>query len=44
MFRNSNRSFTITFGKTIPWQTFDKSKTPAEWAQYVKEAVYLMAQ
>jgi hypothetical protein len=33
-------SFTVTFGKPIPWQTFDKSKTPAQWAQYVKDIVY----
>lgn len=43
MFKNSNQSFTITFGKPIPRQMFDKSKTPAEWAQYVKEVVYSMA-
>jgi putative hemolysin len=40
MFRSKNKTFTITFGKPIAWQTFDKSKTPAEWAQYVKEMVY----
>lgn len=43
MFKNSNQSFTITFGKPIPYQMFDKSKTPAEWAQYVKDVVYSMA-
>ncbi len=40
MYKNSNQTFTITFGKPIPWQTFDKSKTAAEWAQFVKEEVY----
>lgn len=40
MFKNRHKTFTITIGKPIPWQTFDKSKTPAEWAQYVKEIVY----
>lgn len=40
MFKNSGHTFTITFGKPISWQMFDKSKTPAEWAQYVKEVVY----
>jgi len=40
MYKNSNQTFTITFGKPIPWQTFDKSKTAKEWAQYVKEVVY----
>ncbi len=43
MYKNSNQSFTITFGKPIPHQTLDKSKTPAEWAQQVKEVVYSMA-
>lgn len=42
MFKNSDRSFTITFGKPIPRQTFDRSRTPAEWAQYVKDVVYSM--
>ncbi|MGI6572134.1 MAG: 1-acyl-sn-glycerol-3-phosphate acyltransferase [Fermentimonas sp.] len=40
MFKNRGGTFTITFGKPIPWQTFDKSKTPPEWALYVKEQVY----
>ena len=40
MFKNKHKTFTVTFGSPIPWQTFDKSKTPTEWAQYVKEEVY----
>lgn len=28
MFKNRHKTFTVTFGKPIPWQTFDKSKTP----------------
>ena len=43
MFKNSRQSFTITFGKPIPWQMLDKSKTPSEWAQQVKDLVYSMA-
>lgn len=42
MFKNKHKTFTITIGKPIPWQTFDKSKTPTEWAEYVKEIVYAM--
>ncbi|MDR1584787.1 MAG: 1-acyl-sn-glycerol-3-phosphate acyltransferase [Prevotellaceae bacterium] len=30
----------IYIGEAIPWQTFDKSKSQAEWAQWVKEKVY----
>lgn len=32
--------FTITFGRPIPSSTFDKSKSPLEWAQWVRERVY----
>lgn len=42
MYKNSNEQFYITFGKPISWQLFDKSKTPAQWAQYVKDRVYSM--
>lgn len=40
MFKNKHKTFTVTIGKPIPWQTFDKSKTATQWAQYVKEIVY----
>ena len=40
MFKNRHKTFTVTFGKPIPWQTFNKSKTPAQWAEYVKDIVY----
>lgn len=40
MLKNRHKTFTITIGKPIPWQTFDKSKSPAGWAQYVKNIVY----
>jgi putative hemolysin len=40
MFKNRHKTFTLTIGKPIPWQTFDKSKTPAQWAQFVKDVVY----
>ena len=40
MYKNVHKTFRISIGKPIPWQTFDKSKTPMEWAQYVKEQVY----
>lgn len=36
-----NKTFTITVGQPIPWQTFtDKSKSPAEWAQWLREQSY----
>ena len=40
MYKNIGKDFRIAFGKPIPWQTFDKSKTPKEWAQYVEDKVY----
>ena len=40
MYKNVHKTFRVTIGKPIPWQTFDKSKTPAEWAQYVEDIVY----
>ncbi len=36
-----NKTFGITIGKPIPWQTFtDKSKTPTEWAQWLRQQSY----
>lgn len=40
MYKNVHKTFRIAIGKPIPWQTFDKSKTAAQWAQWVKERVY----
>ena len=40
MMKNRHKTFNVTIGKPIPWQTFDHSKTPNEWAQFVKEIVY----
>ena len=40
MYKNMNKPFTVTIGEPIPWQTFDRSKTPAEWALWVEDKVY----
>jgi putative hemolysin len=40
MYKNVHKTFRVAFGKPIPWETFDKSKTPAQWAQYVQDKVY----
>ena len=40
MLKNRHKTFTLTIGKPIPWQTFDKSKTPVQWAQFVRDVVY----
>ncbi len=40
MYKNAHKTFRVAIGKPIPWQTFDKSRTPAQWAQYVQDRVY----
>ncbi|MDR0977331.1 MAG: glycerol acyltransferase [Prevotellaceae bacterium] len=40
MMKNRHKTFTITIGRPIPWQTFDQSKTPLQWAADVREKVY----
>lgn len=40
MYKNVHKEFRVAIGKPIPWQTFDKSKTPVEWAKYVQDRVY----
>ena len=43
MFRQRDKQIHIVFGETIPWQTFDRSKTPLEWAAWLKEKTYDLA-
>ena len=43
MYRNVGKAFRITIGKPIPWQTFNKTKTPMEWANFVEERVYALS-
>ena len=41
MYKNIGKQFSVTFGQPIPWQTFtDKSKSHAQWAQWVQDRVY----
>ena len=40
MYRNVGKTFRVVIGKPIPWQTFDKSRTPMEWAKFVEDKVY----
>ena len=40
MYKNVGKTFRVAIGRPIPWQTFDKSKSPTEWAQYVQDIVY----
>ncbi len=40
MARQFNKTITIMVGDPIPYSTFDKSKTDAQWAAWVQEKVY----
>ena len=40
MIKNRHNTFTVKIGKPIPWQTFDKSRKPKDWAQWVRKQVY----
>lgn len=40
MFRCKQATFRIHFGKPIPWHTFDNSRKPADWAEWVRKVVY----
>ena len=40
MFRQKNREISLVFGEKIPWQTFDRSRPAAEWAEWVKSRSY----
>ncbi len=40
MFAQRGKTFGITFGKPIPWQTFDSRHSAAEWAALLRDFVY----
>lgn len=40
MFSQKGKSISLVFGKPLPWQTFDSSRSPVEWAGWVKERSY----
>lgn len=42
VFRQRNSTFTIRFGQPVPWQTYDGSKNPQQWADWTKKLVYQM--
>ena len=44
MIKNRHNTFTVRIGKPIPWQTFDKSRKPKDWAQWVRKQVYELNQ
>lgn len=40
LFKQKGNHYTFYIGEPIPWQTFDKSKTPTQWAAWVREKAY----
>jgi len=42
MYKQRGNHFRVKIGKPISYQTFDTTKTPAEWAAVVREKVYEM--
>jgi putative hemolysin len=40
MFKQKDKEIQLIFGQKIPWETFDKSKSPAEWAEWVRSKSY----
>jgi 1-acyl-sn-glycerol-3-phosphate acyltransferase len=40
LMKQRNSDIPVYFGKPIPFQTFDKTKSHQEWAEWVKELVY----
>jgi hypothetical protein len=43
-YKHRNKHFVITFGKVIPHQSFDKHKTPLQWAARVQDYAYSLAE
>ena len=42
MFKQRGQTISLTIGKPIPYTSFDNSKTPLEWAEWVKGETYKM--
>ncbi|MBN1596737.1 MAG: 1-acyl-sn-glycerol-3-phosphate acyltransferase [Bacteroidales bacterium] len=41
-YKHKNKHLVVKFGEPIPWQTFDSSKKPLDWARWVKEKAYAL--
>lgn len=42
MYRSRGKHYVVTIGKPMPWQSFDKSRSVHDWAQFVKEHIYTL--
>lgn len=43
MFKNRNETFSIIFGKPIPYSIFDNTRNTVQWAEFMKEQTYNLA-
>ena len=43
MFKQKGKDLHIVFGEPIPWESFDRSKTAVQWAQWLKGRTYELA-
>lgn len=43
LYKNQNKTFELRIGKPIPWQTFDKTRNARQWALWVEDEVYKLA-
>ena len=43
-FKHRNKKYTITFGKPVKWQTFDRTLKHTEWAAELRDHVYELAE
>ncbi|MDF1574983.1 MAG: 1-acyl-sn-glycerol-3-phosphate acyltransferase [Bacteroidales bacterium] len=43
-YKHRNKHFVITFGKPIPYSTFDKRHTALEWAALIKDYTYTLVE
>ena len=39
MYRAQGKTFRVVIGAPIPWQTFDNTRKPLEWAEWIKQRV-----
>jgi 1-acyl-sn-glycerol-3-phosphate acyltransferase len=42
MFRQKGKEIDLVFGKAIPWETFDRTKSALEWGDWVKSKSYAL--
>lgn len=43
MFRQKEQKIDLVFGSPVPWQTFNKSRSTPEWADWLKKKSYELA-